>query len=277
MHSALLVAHADILKMAKTREKRERIKWFHARQLFFARRTIALGLELARDCDHEDARFLVSLFPNGAPKTREKAMAVFLSLPDDARCVCWSVQCDMEPKMEEMMASVEKGHAWAQALVGGVLSGRQESDSEAKVAVTWLEKAVAQGERDGMTDLSFVLARGTGCEKDEVRARQMMLEGASLGCAEAQKLWSQLYCEKGSLESFAWNRRCIAQRPQDPYPVYRLSVEVPAQLQLYDAGGSGRKLYEIGWAFSRKRISGKYWTCFRFSERSHCISNGAKW
>ncbi len=61
--SCSFAVHADILKMAKTQEKREAIKWFHARGVFFAERELTNGLALARQSEHPDARFLASLFP----------------------------------------------------------------------------------------------------------------------------------------------------------------------------------------------------------------------
>lgn len=48
------------------------------------------GFALARESEHDDARFLVSLFPHGAPATRAEAAAVFLARCDDVRCLCWA-------------------------------------------------------------------------------------------------------------------------------------------------------------------------------------------
>lgn len=47
--------HADVLRMAKTKEKQERIKWFHTRRVFFDNQSprFAEVLELARQCEHE--------------------------------------------------------------------------------------------------------------------------------------------------------------------------------------------------------------------------------
>ncbi len=61
------LVHADVLKMAKTEAQRERIKWYHARRIFFGQAMLTEGLALARQCQHEDARFLVSLFPGDTP------------------------------------------------------------------------------------------------------------------------------------------------------------------------------------------------------------------
>ena len=71
--------HADVLKMAKTKEQREAIKWFHARRVFFESKLFTNGLALARESEHPDARFLVSLFPGAPPVTHKEACAVFLA------------------------------------------------------------------------------------------------------------------------------------------------------------------------------------------------------
>ncbi len=69
---------ADVLNMAQTEEKKERIKWYHARRVFFDHDP-SDGLALARQCKHEDARFLVSLFPGDASRTKDEAIVVFLT------------------------------------------------------------------------------------------------------------------------------------------------------------------------------------------------------
>ncbi len=82
--------HADVLRMAATEERRELIKWYLARKVFFnweKPSSFIDGLALARECHHPDARFLVSLFQGVVPK-REDAVKVFLAREDDARCLC---------------------------------------------------------------------------------------------------------------------------------------------------------------------------------------------
>lgn len=81
--------------MAKTHEKRERIKWFYARSVFLLRPED--GLELAKLCEHEDARSLVSLFPGAAPATRAEAIAVLRAQGEEARCLCWASIMGAEP------------------------------------------------------------------------------------------------------------------------------------------------------------------------------------
>ncbi len=81
-----MTAQAEVLKLVKTKEKQERIKWLYARRVFFGFSGTALsdGLDLARGVDHEEARMLVSAFPGDTPKTSEEAVAVFLT--ESARC-----------------------------------------------------------------------------------------------------------------------------------------------------------------------------------------------
>ncbi len=76
-----LSVHADVLRMAKTHEERELIKWFYARNVFFGKykTSIAEGLPLVKQCEHEDARFLVSLFAAGPPLRCADAGPVFLA------------------------------------------------------------------------------------------------------------------------------------------------------------------------------------------------------
>lgn len=90
--------HADILKMARTEEKRACIKWFHARGVFFRgdSSNLSRGLELARQSSHDDACFLVSLFLDGAPSTSDQAIATFLAHEEDARCLVWVSQLSSE-------------------------------------------------------------------------------------------------------------------------------------------------------------------------------------
>ena len=66
--------HEDVLKMAKTKEQREAIKWFHSRTVFF-NCDLAEGLVLARESEHPDARFLVSLFPEVARGSEARAVS----------------------------------------------------------------------------------------------------------------------------------------------------------------------------------------------------------
>ncbi len=112
-----------MLKMAKTKEKRDIVKWLYTRRFFFGWTSdygrpcervvmMARGLKLARDCDHEDARFLASLFSEDAPVSVEAARAVFLA-NGDPRCLYWATRCGAQPMVELRNRSAEGGYSWA--------------------------------------------------------------------------------------------------------------------------------------------------------------------
>ncbi len=243
--------HAEILRMARTREKRERIKWIHAQGVFFSRDTFSLecGLMLANQCDHEDARFFVTLFPNGPPGRPEQAADVFLTRTDDARCLCWAAASGAQPKHNLLHRSAEGGCAWAQAMLAKLLG-------EGRERLAWTEKAAAQGEPSAMALLAGVLWDGLDdvVGEDKKRALQLWREAAELGERSAFVHVAIRGCDNDSVEQCVWLRRAavwagngMAQR--------RLLQSAGEQLRRYDEEGeSGRKVFEIGAAVALVRV-----------------------
>ncbi len=241
--------HRDILQMAQSEEKRERIKWFHALHVFFARdeNACANGLGLARLCKHEDARFLVSLFPSGASPTKGEARAVFLS-HDDARCNAWAVACVGEATLSNRLElkqlvkrSAEGGCAWGQWMCASQAQGREE--------VMWLEKADAQGFAEAMRSLAHCLQDAEDAtDEDRLRARRLWREAALLGLVEAQYEYAQEYCAKQSIEWFVWMRRCAERGVR--ICLRDLLLYSPQQLYVYQNCGAVRALLEIGRAMA---------------------------
>ncbi len=78
--------HSDVLKMAKTEEKRERIKWDHAMRVFIDV-SVSEGFELARQCRHDDALFLVSLFRQKSPNKQASGKERVFAPPRSAMLV----------------------------------------------------------------------------------------------------------------------------------------------------------------------------------------------
>ncbi len=85
--------HTDVLKLARTAEDKELIVWGYARWVFFGSSQFDRRLALARHCQHDDARHLLSLFPRDPPATAEEAAKVFLARTDDALLV---LGCDVQ-------------------------------------------------------------------------------------------------------------------------------------------------------------------------------------
>ncbi len=239
----LMEVHADILAMCKAsdKDKRDRIKWAHAREVFFDRQPTALadGWRLLRQCDHEDAVFLMSLFPNGVPASRAEAMDVFLAArhpadgDEDMRCVCWAAVCGAETKAELLSRAAEAGHGWAQVLYAFYCKGVKR--------IEWWEKAAAQGERGAM--LSLV---SPATFTSSVKESDMLLEAAMLGSARAQFLLARTL-DADSVECFQWLRRAAIQCDKGvPEPLQLIMTSVHAQLKLFDKSGNGRCVFEIG-------------------------------
>ncbi len=121
MKGSAAVVHEDILRMAKTEEERERIKWLHARKsLCTWEKKLSETLVLARHSSHPDARFLVSLFPEGAPPAREDVANVFLSHTNDPRCVCWAAMVGAPDVSGLMLRAAKGGDSLAQATCGSL-------------------------------------------------------------------------------------------------------------------------------------------------------------
>ncbi len=230
------------MRLCKSDEKRERIKWFHARELVFARtrNTFQQGLELARQCKHEDARFLVSLFPNGAAPDAWTNVGVFLAQGEEARCMCWSHQCGLWQGGVGRRQSAEAGYAWGQALY----AGEAMENGDDKIAM--LEEAVAQGERYAMDFLARELWACEHNQKKRARAAQLWREAALLGDPCAQERYANECCDDDLVERFVWLRRCAMQGHERGLDLVRSCVTT--EMELYDKGGSGRLLFEMGGA-----------------------------
>ncbi len=231
---------ADVLKMAKTKENRELIKWFYARRVFFFGGTVeslSSGLELARECEHEDARFLVSLFPEGADLS---AAAAFQQRSDDARCQCWNALRQEDNRKALLRQSAENGCAMAQAMYGMAYCFGDEQ-------LSWLEKSVLQGDPLGMSLLASALWRK---DKSNVRSQLLWRQAAELGHAEAQFYLGKRCCEHGLPEQAIWWRRCVLQDSSvRTKAVDRLVLLAKFAVERHQEGESGRTVFELGAIF----------------------------
>ncbi len=239
--------HADVLKMAKSEEQREAIKWFHARSTFFAHGDepdVAGGLALARESEHPDARFLASLFPENASGVAwqwEEASDVFLAQGDEPRSLCWAVSCGAEPREDLLRRSAEGGCAWGAAMYSSC------SSKGDKLAL--LEKAAAQSDPDA-------LYRLCDCEGMEERAAELLRRGAEVGDPDCQYTFAKKCFAEDAVERFEWLRRAAVQDHVRAWvELKRVAME---QITLRDGGGSGRLLYEIGAAFAQMTLTRLY-------------------
>ncbi len=240
----LFKVHEDVLKMAKTKEQRDRIKWFHARRVFFENGQHVEGLELARHCEHDDARFLVSLFPEGVPTEEDEVAAVFLARPDDARCLCWAAHCAGDRFEDLVSLSAAGGYGWAQAQCGSLLSDHPRD------AVVWHERGAEQGEPEAMLMFADALMDefvfgGSGSRKR--RAEALWRAAAELGDHSAQLVCARQCCAKGSLEQLQWLRRSAL---QGSHEALISLVGSGRELLQRDRMGANRLLFEVGAALA---------------------------
>ncbi len=234
-------AQADVLRMAATEEKRERIKWYYARRTFFGFGDFAQGLELAKHCNHEDARLLVSIFPSGAPVLAEEA-AIAFSAHTDPRCQCWWSVCSSEPVAQPLLRSAEAGYAWAQYLVA-------RNTGEVSSASAWLQKAVDQGEPDAdVTYCSNIMETGRYAAEDEERAERALREAALLGEPNAQCELADMCFPHGSLGQCIWLRRSATGGIN--YALRQLVRLAGYLVESYERGASGRIVFELGSALA---------------------------
>lgn len=202
---------------------------------------------MARLCDHEDARFLASLVPNKTPETLDEVSRLLLLREDDARSLGWAAMLRGDEASRDMLRRpAEAGYAVAQWQFAETLQGY---DSEQQA---WLERAATQGEPRAMTLLALLLwvpHNRTGFH-DKPRARQLRLAAALAGDWFGQWYYASCCCPRDSPEQFTWLRRCAVQKPKAIAKITIVS-NLSKELQRYDEGGSGRVVFEIGWALAR--------------------------
>ncbi len=130
-----------------------------------------------------------------------------------------------------LLKAAELGHCLAQTTVA---VGSPEE-------LAALERAAAQGEPIAMTNLGMALWWGhSGAAVDKPRGKRLLREAALLGNANAQYDLATNCCAANSLEAFQWLRRSALQRREQRAVIWLFDDLV------YDEGGSGRILFEIG-------------------------------
>jgi hypothetical protein len=119
--------------------------------------------------------------------------------------------------------------------------------------------AAVQGNRDGLFCIGQCFEEGAGCGKDERRAAQYYGEAAELGQADAQFWLGESAYGTRDWERYMWWGRACARGNTDAMSF--LFDSVMKQLQLFEAGTSGRILFEIG-AACRGHVDVKHGAAF---------------
>ncbi len=119
----------------------------------------------------------------------------------------------------------------------------------------YLEQAAAQEEPEAMRMLARSLwstrSRDDDVEREaKMRARHLWHESALLGWAESQEQFAVECCARDSPEQMVWFRRA-SHNPGRFNLIWGYMHEAAArQLTLFDKGGCGKALFELGIAFT---------------------------
>ncbi len=164
-----------------------------------------------RQCQHEDALLLSSLFPNGAPAALEEIVACFLSRRDDPRCLVWAVMCGGSPCSELFRESSERECAFGHVIYIYMTTCPLTAEEKGVL----LERAAAETDPLALYLLGHRLWTGEDVKdvkEDRKRAEMLWRQGAELGDAECQFRLGELCCPADSLQSFLWIRRSAMQK-----------------------------------------------------------------
>ncbi len=198
------------------------------------------GLQMARECQHEDAKWLTSLLPADTFVTMDQAREVMLAQGEDARALffAWLLEANRDALREsfaQLRRAAEMGYAPAQAALCAWLD-----DGDPK-AFLWAEKAAAQGFRKGLWMLGEHFAKGRHCERDLSKAIGLYREAAELGDACAQLRYGA--CAFGELdwERYHWWGRATVRKPG----IYELELDSLKLLDWFEERKLGRALFEV--------------------------------
>jgi hypothetical protein len=232
---------------ASVAEDAELIKWWDAVDLLTAEikgRPVDVEkfLRAARDCRHPDAQWLTSLFPATSTVTQSGMRDVLLEQGDDPRAIFFVHLLDLSsfPDLAPLMRAAEMGYAPAQAAVSGSLSGDD--------AYRWALAAAAQGHRTGFCLLGRYCERGVGCDKDETRAAEMFRKAATLGDAESQWRYGEVF-EKRDWQRYHWQKLAAT---RVGYYAFRIRGKIATLLPSFERGELCRVLHTVGPCASSK-------------------------
>jgi hypothetical protein len=191
-------------------DKAERIKWWDALDVITRHggrhEDVEKALQMARECHHEDARWLVSLFDAAASDDEDHD--VFQAHADDPRAMYLKHQTGLcEGSL--LHRAAEAGYAPAQSAVATMYHQFRYGGGDT-TGFGWATKAAAQGDRLGLCLLAQCNAEGVGCDKDIGKAVQLFREAAELGQAEAQFFFGKLAYREEDVERYRWWARAAA-------------------------------------------------------------------
>jgi hypothetical protein len=255
-------AALEFLARMPKHEKAELVKWHDAmdklvgpsKHHLFLDQDIPEGLRMAKECEHEDAKWLVSLFPETTWMTPE----VLLKQGNGPRAMYFA-ECiapisgpfgALNERIDRLQQIAELGYAPAQAWAAGASFENEEE----RFALA--RKAAVQGDRDGLYELATCFQHGIGCETDEYKALMTLKEAAEMGHPVALCTFGELGFEESNWNRYLWWGRAAAKGNKNA--MYRLSHAAVQQVEVFKKGGSGRIVFEIGAAFEMPDFKNRF-------------------
>jgi hypothetical protein len=217
-------------------ELADKIKWWDALDTVvgeLGKMDVARGLELARECQHPDARWLASLFPAGEAVTRQGMVQVMRQHCDDPRAMYLLFMLNKSGGNAFLERAASLGYAPAQAQLS--------CETRKEMRYRWAERASNQGDRYGTFRLAFCFRHGLGCEEDKSKAIELFKEAAELDCPYAQEAFGLLAFSELDWERFLWLGRAALRQVN-----VRAFCEAAVRLlPLFEKGDCGRILHTV--------------------------------
>ncbi len=244
-------------------------QWLHARDLLLGlgghKRNFAQGLELARLCADEEARWICDLFSHQYLATvGDTFSSVVLqsrinATAKDGRGLCYRGLLACEDR-DLLLQSANLGCALAQARMAHL-----ETDPVAKLE--WARKSAALNEREGFYELGICLsAAGERSESNEA-----FRQAAEMGSASAQFMYGMCAFPLRDVRLWKWVGRAARGGMRSGLSLGLLQRIV----QEYEAGNMqfGAVLYEIGGLLQRcRQVFGLSFT----SEQEICVEKAVQ-
>ncbi len=247
----------------------EMLKWLEVRDTFLGdnrkKQDITAALNLARDCKHPDAVWLVSVCNGKDVSTKWQLESVFLSFGnDDARALffAWWFNENGWEDLTLLRRSAEMGNALAcSKLCEQVFGGNQEK------AFQLAQLAASQRERNGFFEFADCLRLGLGREPDLSLTTENLsltkenyLVAAELGHMRAAE-WLGRFEESESVRWLWWSRAAVGGSPLDFFGSFLIEVR-----QFFSGSGNASVLFLIGRALKgnidleKRRIFGDFFS-----------------
>jgi hypothetical protein len=175
----------------------EQIKWWNALDALPDGADVERGLQMARECQHPDAKWLAALCPSsGAAVTPERLEELMMQQGEDARALFIAWQLGPRFSSPYLERAAEMGYAPAQGMMA---AGTADEDQ-----FGWAQRAYDGSDRRGTSLLAFCHLKGIGCVEDKEKAIALYKKAAEWGFAPAQHMYGKVAYGKHEWLRYYW-------------------------------------------------------------------------